>query len=112
MKPIHITIDHKTSLIIIPDSQAHMDGHPVLTYTYSIYRDQKNGDRNQVSSKEANLHLEKNNDPDYMGYITFEQPGRLFTYTADGATDLESDEVQEIIEQISEYRDTPNMWQI
>ena len=47
-----------------------------------------------------------------MGYITFEQPGCLFTYTADGMTELSSDEVEEIIEQISEYRDTPSMWQI
>ena len=112
MKPIHITIAKKRPLIIMPDSQAHADGHAVLTYTYSVYRDQKNGDTNQFFEKEANLHLEKNNDPDYMGYITFEQPGRLFTYTADGATELSSDEVEEIIEQISEYRDTPTMWQI
>lgn len=96
----------------MPDSQAHADGHPVLTYTYSIYRDQKNGDKNQFFEKETNLHLEKNNDPYYMGYITFEQPGRLFTYTADGSTELTSDEVEEIIEQISEYRDTLNRWQI
>lgn len=112
MKPIHITIAKKRPLVIIPDSHAHVDGHPVLTYTYSVYNDQKKGDKDLVLSKEASLHLEKNDDPDYMGYITFEQPGRLFTYTADGATDLSSDEVQEIIEQVSEYRDTPERWQI
>jgi hypothetical protein len=112
MKPIFITVTPKRPLIIIPDSQAHVDGHPVLTYTYSVYRDQQNGDREQLVDKETNLHLAKNEDPDYMGYITFEQPGRLFTYTADGSSELTSDEVEEIIEQISEYRDTPNLWQI
>lgn len=112
MKPIHITISQKRPLIIIPDSQAHADGHAILTYTYSVYRDKQNGDRNQVFNKETNLHLSVNNDPDYMGYITFEQPGRLFTYTSDGTTELSGDEVEEVIEQISEYRDTPSLWQI
>lgn len=112
MKPIFITVAPKQQLMVIPDSDAHADGHPVLTYTYSVYRDQQNGDPTQLVAKETNLHLAKNEDPDYMGFITFEQPGRLFTYTADGSIELTSDEVEEIIEQITEYRDKPKLWQI
>ncbi|MET3980658.1 hypothetical protein ABIB39_003261 [Mucilaginibacter sp. UYP27] len=30
--------------MIIPDSQAHFDGHDILNYTYSIYNDLRNGE--------------------------------------------------------------------
>ena len=107
MQPIFFTIGADLPVMVIPDSQAHIDGHPVLTYTYSIYRNNK---LNQQGNIESNLHLAKNTNPDYMGYITFEQPGKLFTYTADGQQELHSDEVQEIIEMITHHRDTPGMW--
>lgn len=107
MQPIFFTVGTDLPVMIIPDSQAHINGHPVLTYTYSIYRNNK---KHNERSIERNLHLTKNTDPDYMGYITFEQPGKLFTYTADGRQELNSDEVQEIIEMISHHRDTPGMW--
>jgi hypothetical protein len=108
MQPIFFTIGARLPLMIIPDSQAHVDGHPVLTYTYSVYKNSKK--HSELVNIESNLHLTKNTNPDYMGYITFEQPGRLFTYTADGQQDLSSDEVREIIEMITHYRDTPAMW--
>lgn len=111
MQPIFIKVGADLPLMIIPDSEAHVDGHPVLTYTYSIYKD-KNNNKSGLVSKENNLHLQKNDNPDYMGYITFEQPGKLFTYTADGHSELNSDEIEEIIELISHYRDTPSMWSI
>ncbi|WP_431200207.1 hypothetical protein ACQ86K_08875 [Mucilaginibacter sp. P19] len=41
MKPFFITIAKNLTLLIVPDSDAHADGHPVLTYTYSIYRRDK-----------------------------------------------------------------------
>jgi len=38
MKPILITVGERLPLIIIPEIDAHMDGHPVLAYTYLIFR--------------------------------------------------------------------------
>ena len=70
MKPIFITVAAKLPLMIIPDSQTHMDGHPVLTYTYSIYRDKYDGHLRPSIDTEALLSPEKKKDPDYMGYIT------------------------------------------
>jgi hypothetical protein len=58
-------------------------------------------------SKESTLHLEKIEDPEYYGYIFFEQPGKLFTYTPDGPRELDSDQVQELIEHLSDIRDNP-----
>ena len=38
MKPIFITVGSALPLMILPDTEAHLDGHPVITYTYSLYR--------------------------------------------------------------------------
>jgi hypothetical protein len=37
-------------------------------------------------------------DEKYLGYITFEKPGSLFTYSADSAEHLNGEEVTELIE--------------
>lgn len=112
MKPIFITVGATHPLMIIPDSQAHADGHPVLTYTYSIYGYKKPVNQQQIDSKSSELLLEKKNDPDYIGTITFELPGKIFNYEAAEGQLLTSDEVEEAIEQITQYRETPGMWQI
>lgn len=110
MAPLYCKIDGNLPLMIIPDTQAHMDGHAILTFTYSIFLDIGAGNPLIARSKESTLHLEEINDPNYYGYITFEQPGRLFTYTADGKRELNSDQVQEVIEFLSEVRDNPATW--
>jgi len=97
--------------MVIPDTTAHVNGHPVLTYTYSIFLDNGLNSPLQVRSKESVLHLEKIDDPNYLGYITFEKPGQLFNYTADTDNVLSSDEVQEIIENLTEIRDNPSLWE-
>lgn len=112
MQPIFITVGATHPLMIIPDSQAHMDGHPILTYTYSIYGYKKPVDQQQIDSKASELLLKKRTDPDYLGMITFELPGRLFNYEAGENQELTHDEVEEAIEQITQYRETPGMWQI
>lgn len=112
MTPIFFTVGEELPLMVIPNTTAQVDGHPVLTYTYNIYRDYGFEDPAMISSKESELLLDKKVSPNYLGYITFEDPGKLFTYTADGPNDLSSDEVQEIIENISHYRDHPGLWQI
>lgn len=110
MSAIFFSIDSDMPIMVIPDTQAHANGHAIITYTYSVYRDTGAGNPALERSKEGELHLQKHTDPNYMGYITFEDPGRLFTYTADGKQELSSDQVEEIIEQISHYRDNPSMW--
>ncbi|MCQ6958142.1 hypothetical protein [Mucilaginibacter aquariorum] len=111
MTPIIFTLgDHRT-VKVIPNVQAQVDGHPVLTYTYNIYR--KNSfDDSEEQRQESELLLERKTDPNYLGYITFEDPGRMFTYTADGQGELTQGEIEEIIENISHYRDHPGMWDL
>jgi len=97
MSAIFFSIETDMPLMVIPDTRAQADGHAVITYTYSVYKDTSNGNPALERTKESELHLKKHTDPNYMGYITFEDPGRLFTYTADGKEDLNSDQVEEII---------------
>ena len=111
MKPFSLTIDNNLDILVIPDSYGHMNGHPVLTYSYSIYKNVNKYDPVAMHEKEDNLHLEDRNDPNFMGVIIFESPDRLFTYEA-GQMPLSSEEVEEIIEKITQYRNTPSMWLI
>jgi hypothetical protein len=46
--------------------------------------------------------LENKNSPDYLGFITSEIPGRLFNYTPNGDRRLLPEEVEEVIEHLSE----------
>ena len=112
MKPIFYTLNSNRPIMIIPDSQAHFDGHEILTYTYSIYIDRLNNDPMQEKSKETQLHLTEIDDPDYLGYIVFEQPGRVYSYTCNGKTRLSIFEIQETVEFLNELRDTPLRWDI
>jgi len=112
MKPIYITVGNELPLMIIPDSQAHLDGHTILTYTYNLYKVADEVTNDDIDRKDSFLHIEKNLDPDYLGYITFEQPGHAFTYTPGGYHRLNRDEVEEVIELINYYRDTPRLWTI
>jgi hypothetical protein len=111
MTPMFFTIGNKKPIKIIPNTQAQVDGHPVLTYTYNIYSNVNLNDQTTLSRQESELLLQEKLDPTYLGYITFEDPGKVFTYTADGKDRLSSTEIEEIIENISHYRDHPRMWQ-
>jgi hypothetical protein len=109
MAPLFCTIG-SLALAIIPDTQAHLNGHVIITHTYSIFLKSKNNNAQLMRSRESVLHLEINPDPDYFGYITFEMPDKLFSYTADGARELVSDEVEQLIEFLSDYRNNPGLW--
>ena len=111
MTPIYFTVGDDRRVKVIPNTQAQVDGHPVLTYTYNVYNDE-DIDEAEMLAQESELLLEKKLDPNYLGYITFEDPGKMFTYTADGQQELTSGEVEEIIENITHYRDHPGMWAI
>jgi hypothetical protein len=108
MSPIFFTLHNDKHLMIIPDTQAHLNGHEVITFTYSIYNDKQDGAPNPALGKESALHLENNSDPDYYGFITFEKPGSLFTYTSDGQLELTAEESNEVIEHLSHIRDNGN----
>ena len=110
MKPLYTQLHKQLHLMIIPDTQAHLNGHTIITHTYSIFKDMGTGNPLLARSKESTLHLEKIDDPDYYGFITFEMPDKLFTYTAEGALELESDEVVQVIEYLSDIRTNPELW--
>ncbi|GAA4338856.1 hypothetical protein GCM10023149_49170 [Mucilaginibacter gynuensis] len=111
MVPIYFTVGGSLPVMIIPDTEAHVDGHPVLTYTYNIYIDEGLEGNNNQSEKESELLLEKKIDPSYLGHITVETPGRVFSYVADGSRELELKEIREIVDHINHYRESPGMWQ-
>ena len=96
--------------MIIPDTQAHLDGHTIITHTYSVFKDMGTGNPLFARSKENTLHLEEIKDPNYFGYITFEMPDKLFSYTADGSLELNTDEVEQVIEFLSDVRSNPELW--
>jgi hypothetical protein len=88
-----------------------LDGHPVLTYSYSIFK-RKTDSVPDLSESDKLQQPGKQSNPDYMGSIVFEQPDKLFNYVADGQQKLTSDEVQQAIEQITDYRDKPQIWSL
>jgi hypothetical protein len=98
MAPINFTLKNRRQLTAIPNTRTHMDGHPVLSLDYKIYRD---GDLPQ-----------NKDDNDYLGLVTFEVPGRIFNYTPNGDRSLSPEEVEEVIEYLSDIRDNPQNWQL
>jgi len=111
MQPLYFEIEGKTPIMAIPDADAHVDGHPVLTYRYAIYKDDNPNEHHTVDTAKL-LSTDRMKNRNYMGTLTFEQPGKIFSYTADGYQELESREVEEVIECISHYRDNPALWQL
>jgi len=99
------------SLIILPDTLAHLNGHAVITHTYSIFRDRGDNGPEKERNRESMLHLGEIKDPDYYGFITFELPDKLFVYTADGSQELSTEQVERLIEFLSDFRSNPGLWE-
>ncbi|GAB3936857.1 hypothetical protein [Mucilaginibacter myungsuensis] len=97
MTPLFLKLENSRHLKIIPETRVFMDGHPILSYNYSIY---KNGHQQAVDTN------------DYLGAVTFEDDGDIFTYTAGDGDTLHPDEVEEMIEQISSIRKDPTRWKL
>ena len=109
MEPLYFKLRPALPLIIIPDTLAHIDGHPVLTRTYSIFKDSAIGNPLLARSRESSLHLEEIDDPNYFGYLTFELPDKLFRYTP-GQQALKSGEIEQVIEFLTDVRGKPDSW--
>lgn len=111
MQPLYLEAGNYPPVMIVPESEAHMDGHPILTYSYAIY---KEPDRNGHNFTDADqlLTADKKNHPDYLGTLKFEQPGKLFSYEADGQQVLPNGAIQEIIEKLTHYRENPALWML
>lgn len=109
MAALFFTISPNLAIIVIPNTRVHQNGHQVITYTYSVFNN-KQAVEPAESISTFDLEKDKMKNPDYMGFITFEDPGKLFNYTDDGSQKLSLGQVEEIIEHISHYRDNPGMW--
>lgn len=95
-------------LMIIPDSEVHLDGHPVLTYSYNIYL----MNRNAADIGGRVQHGGELTDPsktNYMGIIISKSPGE-YSYDATGPLELSGQELDEVIKHIDSYRNMPSLW--
>lgn len=108
MKPIFIKIDH-LPLKIVPDVKMMMDGHPVLTYKYYLFKDVEAHEDVSEVIRLMNHQMTVDN-ANYYGYITFDKPGQMFTYTSNHQHELQTEEVEQVIEQITYYRNHPDLW--
>lgn len=109
IRPIYLTIGEQR-LLIIPDTQAHLDGHIILTHTYQIYKQSGILINNEFFAREEKLAVPDKNNPDYMGYLVFDIPGKLFSYYPEGPIELRNEDLKELISNLSEYRDNPGLW--
>jgi hypothetical protein len=109
MAPIFFTIGNELPIKVIPDTQAHLDGHTVLTYNYNVFYDDSKNDLLQLNDGN-NTITDKMDDPNYYGCITFEKPGSVFSYAPGDQKELTQTEVEEVIEQLNHYRDNPALW--
>jgi hypothetical protein len=111
MNPFYITINRTDQLMIVPDIEEHIDGHPILTYIYSIFSG-KDGPftAEDLRIKENTLHLDKTTNKNYLGCVKFDVPGKLFTYMPSDEKRLSTTEIEEVIQNISHYRDDPQQW--
>jgi hypothetical protein len=112
MQPIYLEIADKQPVMVIPESDGHMDGHPVLTYSYMLYKDDIASKALRNVNTDELLSPERIKNPNYAGRLIFEQPGRLFSYEADGPNHLSPGEVEQIIEELTHYRENPTLWRI
>ena len=110
MKPIYLTILKTLDLMVMPDTDAHVDGHPVITRTYSIYKGGKLNTEEEIFKIESELHLKNKHHPDYIGEFIIERPGRIYNFIADGHYELKPNEVRELVEQLNDHRDNPDKW--
>lgn len=109
MQPIYFTVGNNLPLLIIPDTQAHLDGHTIITHTYHLYRQPEDTLSRKLFQLDDYLGVNKDKNPNYMGYLTFDVPGKAYSYTGDGQTNLSPEELEELIDYLNFLRDNPPM---
>lgn len=110
MHSLFHTLDSGLSVRIIPDVSIFHDGHPIISYSYSIFADGKDKLPAQPPGNPPGIPDDYINHPDYMGFIAFEEPGKLFSYAGYGDRRLTMEESEELIEFLSHVRDNPSLW--
>jgi len=112
MKAFYILVNKIMPVIVIPDADAHVDGHPVLTYSYTLYKSDQGMEVIFTLDTDALIAPAKRKHPDYLGTIYYEELKSEYTYSADGLNELGHHEVAEIIKLIVYYRNNPAIWRI
>jgi len=112
MKAFYILMKDITPIMVIPDVNAHVDGHPILTSSYALYKSDGSQDRIDTLNTDKLLAPEKLKHPDYLGTIFYDEPDHSISYDADGLNELSAYEVEDIIKQINSYRKNSGIWQI
>jgi len=108
MKPIYFKLDSGRALVVVPEIQVILDGHPVLSLNYNVFANEDNVDQHGFLS--TTEQSPQKTDVNYLGFITFEQPGKMYSYTSENDNPLSRSEVEETIELISHVRDNPDLW--
>jgi hypothetical protein len=112
MKPFFVTVAYNLHLAILPETELRMDGHPIITYSYSIFKRVKSALNIKPAAAEIRRLFKKNGNPDYLGHINCEVPGTVFNYITDGEDTLTRREIEQVIDEINRYRDSPATWDI
>ena len=108
MKPIYVKLDSGRALVIVPEVQVLLDGHPVLSLNYNIFANEADGEKQGFLNIAERIPLKT--DTNYLGFITFEQPGKMYSYTSENDEPLSRSEVEETIDMITHIRDNPDLW--
>jgi hypothetical protein len=77
MQPIYFEVDHNLPLMVVPESDAHMDGHPVLTYNYAIFNDPDQGG-DHFTPQDSLLTPEKKQTPTIWAPMFLSNPAACF----------------------------------
>jgi hypothetical protein len=99
-----------SNIVIVPKMKVEQDGHPILVYQYDIYRASESSIKDMLPLKAVLSEDEKKIDPDYVGVLTFEIPGKLFTYDFQENKELDTADEQEIISLVTDIRESSGSW--
>jgi hypothetical protein len=111
MKPWYFTLKSGRTVMILPHPEVKHDGHPIISYNYNVFKSEPHINMPDALTA-AETKIPDTDHPDFLGYISFEQPGRQYSYNSQSEWALNRHEVAELIDQINYLRDNPHLWQI
>jgi hypothetical protein len=110
MTPLDFLLKNNSNFIVIPDCELTIGVDILITYNYYIYKSHfKFGSFGYNKFKEQ-VSFRNERNPHYNGVLAFLSTGQIFWHSGNGLDSLAYNEVEELSEQISYYRDTPSMW--